>query len=298
MHRNSLSFVFIFIALAAILCSDHQSAFSQEVPVAQGAENAEQQQAPKTIYPQNAAPEARREATPYQFDGTRIQGYSNNRAEAKSGQNRPDNPRQNQMRGRQQKLEVSLRNLMTRSGVADAGIQNAIIQHMASEVRARFPLRDHGQKLYMALQSPETNENRLRQLLDEFQGALDADKLRRMNAESALDAKIGFSRNARLKSTLLLLGVIGDGALITSIPSPNNDRPAAPNTGREFGANQPFGLTQDGEYWGERKDQRQGFPATQPGNSRPRDNRPDGANTQQYPPVEQSPEPPAGQPRE
>jgi len=121
---------------------------------------------------------------------------------------------------RQIRFENAVRGLMTQTGFPDAAVQDAVIAHMQSEARARNPLRRSGEKLFVALQSPDVSDEKMNALLKKFQDALEADDKRREAAEVALDAKIGYAKNPRLQSMLVLFGIIGDGALFVPLREP------------------------------------------------------------------------------
>jgi len=121
---------------------------------------------------------------------------------------------------RQMRFENAVRGVMTQTGFPDAALQDAIIAHMENESRARGPLRQSGEKLFRALQSPLVADEKVSDLLKNFQAALDADDKRRDAAEAALDLKIAYAKNPRLQSMLLLFGIIGDGALFVPLREP------------------------------------------------------------------------------
>lgn len=131
-------------------------------------------------------------------------------------------------RSRQKRLEALVRGVMTQAGFSDLSMQGYIAAHMANEDQARGPLRKKGEQLFLALKSVRVTSVQIDELLREFQKALDDDKQRRLQCEANLDAKIGYSKNARLQAVLVLFGIIGDGALFVPLREPPRPRQSVP----------------------------------------------------------------------
>jgi len=150
---------------------------------------------------------------------------------------RPKPNRGAEWQRRQAALEQDVRDSMSASGFTDTALQNTILEHIQKESRARAPLRERGRRLYRGLNSPKVNDAEMSLALGAYITALDADRARRTAAETALDAKIGWSTNPRLHSMLLLYGIIGESPI--TLPLRNFNQPPRavprPDDGNLFG---------------------------------------------------------------
>jgi hypothetical protein len=122
--------------------------------------------------------------------------------------------RRSMLEERQKRLEGQIREWMAKAGVDDESSQSAIIAHITSEVRSRRPIRDASRKLFQTMQADSVPEEQMRSQLAEFRAALNEDKVRRQEAEAALDAKIHYTQKPRLEAMLLVFGIIGEGPLL------------------------------------------------------------------------------------
>ncbi len=112
---------------------------------------------------------------------------------------------------RRQQIEEKLRALMVNLGVTAAPTQDAILDYLAQDETSRATLREAEKKLMTGL-SRDVPPERMRDLLADYRGAIEADRDRRAVAQRNLDARIGYSLEPRLESVLWLMGVLGEGA--------------------------------------------------------------------------------------
>lgn len=124
--------------------------------------------------------------------------------------------------------ELRLRGLMTSFGVAELDTQDAVLAFIVQEEKARQPLRQRSRSLYGAIRNNTEPEVGIRTMIEEFKASVEADKTRHSTAESALDNRIGYSKNPRLEGMLLLLGIIGDGPLLMPYGQPPKPKNPAP----------------------------------------------------------------------
>jgi hypothetical protein len=117
---------------------------------------------------------------------------------------------------RRRQLEGKVRQLMDHFGFADTTVQDAVIEYINDEVRARQPVRERGNLLLRALNSPKKTDAQVSEALEAFRTELEADRTRREAAENALNDKIGFRTKPRLEGMLLMFGVIGDGPMMVA----------------------------------------------------------------------------------
>jgi hypothetical protein len=107
-------------------------------------------------------------------------------------------------------MEARLRALMTDFGMTETAKQDALIAFIAEDEVGKATVREAGRRLLIALRRDTTPE-RMRDMIAVYKGAIDADRERRAAAQTALNAKIGYSLDPRLEATLWLFGLLGDG---------------------------------------------------------------------------------------
>lgn len=123
--------------------------------------------------------------------------------------------------------DEAIRKMMEMGGVPDVATQDAVLEYMKEDVEARRPLRDLGMKLFQALRAGDVDDDQMLALVMDYRAAQETEKIRREEAQEALDEKVDFSRNPRLEAMLLLAGLIGDGSGLVGAGG-YNPRIAAP----------------------------------------------------------------------
>jgi len=118
--------------------------------------------------------------------------------------------------------EARMRELMTRLGISSLPTQDAVLGFMSEDEEGRKTVREAGRKLLVGIRRDAPPE-RLKALLSDYQSALDAERQRREAAQTALDARVGFSLDARLESLLWLMGVLGPGQSAFGINALDSD---------------------------------------------------------------------------
>ncbi|RYG70225.1 hypothetical protein EON80_08315, partial [bacterium] len=108
---------------------------------------------------------------------------------------------------RRSPTEIRLRAMWTDLGV-EAACQDAIIAYLDEDEKGKATVRAASRRLMTAVTRNYPPE-RMRELVALYKGAIEADKARRITAQTSLDAKIGFSLNPRLEGMLWLFGVLG-----------------------------------------------------------------------------------------
>ncbi len=124
-------------------------------------------------------------------------------------------------------MEKRMRELMTRSGIAVPATQDAILTFLREDENDKKLVREAGRRLWNGVQRDVPAE-RLRSLLSDYQKAIQSARERRLRAQTALDARVGYSLDAHLESLLWLLGVLGEGQNILVLPAP--PQPRGPRT--------------------------------------------------------------------
>lgn len=106
--------------------------------------------------------------------------------------------------------EARMRGLMTGMGLVSSSTQDAILAFVSADEEGKRKVREAGRKLLVGIRRDAPPE-RLKTLLSEYQSAIEGEQSRRGRAQTALDAQVGYSLDARLESLLWLLGVLGQG---------------------------------------------------------------------------------------
>ena len=173
---------------------------------------------------------------------------------------------------RRQQTEERLRALMVNLGISAAPTQDAIIDYLAQDELERANLREAEQRLLAGLRRDVPPE-RMRDLLQDYRGAIETDKTNRVAAQRRLDALVGYSLDPKLEATLWLMGVLGEGAsklptsalAVRPADAPDETAPGAPVYGPmplpNFGAHGEIvgtvtakGVEPDGAHWLEIRD--------------------------------------------
>lgn len=126
------------------------------------------------------------------------------------------------MQARRAATEARMRELMTRLGIAAIPTQDAVLGFMSEDEEGRKTVREAGRKLLVGIRRDAPPE-RLKALLSDYQSALDSERQRRESAQTALDARVGFSLDAHLESLLWLMGVLGQGQSAFGIGALDSD---------------------------------------------------------------------------
>jgi hypothetical protein len=100
--------------------------------------------------------------------------------------------------------------LMQSAGVNDPETQNAIIAFVMEQARQRQPVTDAALKLSELLADKSAADEAIAAQQKTLSAASKAFRVWKEGALKELDSKINFSASARLKSLLMLVGIIGD----------------------------------------------------------------------------------------
>ncbi len=125
-------------------------------------------------------------------------------------------------------MEARMRDLMTRTGITSVATQDAILEFERNDEDDKRAVREAGRNLWNGVRRDAPAE-RLRALLGDYQKTIEEARARRAHAQTALDARVGYSLDARLESLLWLFGVLGEGQIVLLPPSaPPRDGGAKP----------------------------------------------------------------------
>lgn len=104
-----------------------------------------------------------------------------------------------------------LRQAMTASGLTDAVMQNAVINHMTAQEKTRVSLQEQARALSAMITNADTlDEKVLQTQLVAYRAAVAAANAKSTTDLAALDAQVKYSTNVRMETLLTLLGVIGN----------------------------------------------------------------------------------------
>jgi hypothetical protein len=116
--------------------------------------------------------------------------------------------------GGQQNPEDAQRRLLNSAGVTDKATQDVIIAFAAERAAARQPVLTIARELSAALAdqtgTPEEQSTRQAEIFGRLQAAAATYKTTHEAALGALDAKINYTTNPRLRSVLTLIGLLGN----------------------------------------------------------------------------------------
>ena len=173
---------------------------------------------------------------------------------------------------RRQQTEDKLRALMMNLGIKAAASQDAIIDYLAQDETSRAALRDAEKRLLGGLRRDVPPE-RMRDLLDEYRGAVEKEQTDRETSQRTLDARIGYSIDPKVEAVLWLMGVLGEGAsklptsalAIQAVDAPAGPPatapvygpPVMPNfsaRGEIVGTVTAKGIAENSDYWLEIRD--------------------------------------------
>ena len=119
-----------------------------------------------------------------------------------------------QMQRQQQIASVSSEDrqkfLMQSAGVEDGETQNAIIAFVIEQAKQRQAVTEAALQLSTLLADKTASNEAITAQQETLSAASKAFRAWKENALKELDAKIKFSENARLKSLLILVGIVGD----------------------------------------------------------------------------------------
>lgn len=108
------------------------------------------------------------------------------------------------------------RNQLKKLGVVEIKQQEAVLAFVQSEVKAREELVSKGEKLNQSLRNEGLTTAQIAGALNDYQAAIDDNKVRREKAIAAFKKEVDYSKNPRLESFLVLAGVIGDGPVVAA----------------------------------------------------------------------------------
>lgn len=146
--------------------------------------------------------------TPLLIQPAQCQPDPNNGARAENPPNR--NPGGNRMRAAGERIRAQL----TAAGVTETAAQDAVVLYLTTEMQQRNRLMELGNRVNMALRAETPDEATVRSALQAYKEALDADRIRRKEAEAQLLRQVDYTRNPRLEAFLLLTGAVGDGPVL------------------------------------------------------------------------------------
>lgn len=110
----------------------------------------------------------------------------------------------------EQRREEQTRNNLIEQGFTNKDSQNAILEFVKAQTKARAPIREQAQKLTEALRDQDVTDPEITTQLADLRTAIKTEKERTETAEKELDAKIGYTKNARLDALLTTQGILGD----------------------------------------------------------------------------------------
>lgn len=109
--------------------------------------------------------------------------------------------------------ETMLRANLTRAGYNDLELQDTLWQWLMEQDTARREVRKTARKVYAGIEPlAALTDAQMEAAIDDYQGAVEDEKVRRETAIAELDKKINFTRRPKLRALLMIHGYIGDEA--------------------------------------------------------------------------------------
>lgn len=146
--------------------------------------------------------------------GAQAQPDINNAPKAANPANRPVGAAR-QQRIKDQ-LNQRLRPELIRLGVTDTAQQDALLTFFLSEAQARTLLTQKGRQLAQAVQNNALTDNQLASALNDYQGAVEDNKIRHQAALATLKKTVDYEKYPKLDATLTVLGFVGDGPTLAN----------------------------------------------------------------------------------
>lgn len=135
---------------------------------------------------------------------------------------------------RQLVVEARMRDMMARNGITATTTQDAILTFLRDDEDNKRAVREASKRLWTGVRRDVPIE-RLHALMGDYQKALTTAHDNRVRAQTALDARVGYSLDARLEAMLWLLGVLGEGQNVIVVNAPI---PALPERGSRLADNE------------------------------------------------------------
>jgi hypothetical protein len=125
-----------------------------------------------------------------------------------------DNPANRAPRGLltpEQRMQERLRRQLQALGATQAPVQDAVIAYVQAETAARTAITTKGRQLQLGLRANALTDAQVAALLNDYQGAIEEDKARRIKAQTEFLKVVDLSKMPKLEATLVLMGIYGDG---------------------------------------------------------------------------------------
>lgn len=103
-----------------------------------------------------------------------------------------------------------LKRSLQRAGYTDPNVVEAITIYATNRDDARKTVADAAGELAEALGAPDSTDVQISKLTDALDNAITAEKKRSNKAQAELDKQVKFSKTPKLKTVLMLSGLIGD----------------------------------------------------------------------------------------
>lgn len=99
--------------------------------------------------------------------------------------------------------------VMANAGITDDTVKDAIRAFVAAQQEARKPLLEMARQITLELGKADMTNEQIAARLKEFRTATAVDQKRYETALQELDTKIGYTKNARLETFLMMAGILG-----------------------------------------------------------------------------------------
>ena len=122
-----------------------------------------------------------------------------------------ENPENRRPNDRTKAIENLFRRQLEGIGVVETAQQDTTLAFLKGEFEARGEVMQKGSKLAQALRGNALTEPQIAALLNEYQVALEDEKVRREKAQADFKAKLDYTKTPKLEAWLVVMGAVGDG---------------------------------------------------------------------------------------
>jgi hypothetical protein len=145
----------------------------------------------------------------------------------------------------EQRAQQRLRRQLQLLGINQLAVQDTLIAYIETETKAHQAVVEKGLRLQTGLRGNALSDAQVAALLNDYQAAIEEDRARRSKAQADLLKNVDITKMPKVEATLILMGVYGDGPILTTgltINSRGRDgaaRRTTPGVPRGFGQAAP-----------------------------------------------------------
>ncbi|RYG54780.1 hypothetical protein EON80_31490 [bacterium] len=117
----------------------------------------------------------------------------------------------------EERVQQRLRRQLQLLGVNQTATQDVLLAYVDSETKARQAVTDKGRELQRVLTANVVSNAQVAALLNDYQAAIEEDKVRRVKAQQELIKAVDVTKIPKVEATLILMGVYGEGPALGNL---------------------------------------------------------------------------------